>query len=109
MIVMNRRHLRVSIYILSQTLNSVPFDIRRLIQNLFIFKVSKQTMEQIFDELIEVMRNKKDIYKLIELVYENKHVGAMRQHGPQVGTHDFLFINIEQQKFYKNFDEILIT
>ena len=55
-LVMNRRHKHLSIYFLCQTYLSIEKDIRKLFSNLFIFKVSKHELNNIYDELIEHKR-----------------------------------------------------
>ena len=91
----NRRHLHVSLFFIVQTIISLPKDVRKLIKNWFIFKVSKETFEQFMEESIEKITNKKDIKKLNELVYDAKY--------------NFLFVNTDRNAFFKNFDEILIN
>lgn len=91
-LIFNRRHLHLSIFFLVQTWFSVPKDIRKLFNNIFIFKVSKAEMENIFDEVIE--RRKEIIPKLCKLVYDKPY--------------QYLFINTESQRLFKNFDEIMI-
>jgi hypothetical protein len=93
--VMNCRHYRISVYFICQTWISMPPETRQLIDNLFIFRCSKQTIETIFEELLE-QYNKKDIIKNItKLVYDQPH--------------NYLFVNVENQRLFKNFDEMLIA
>ena len=90
--VFNRRHKHLSIIFLVQSWISVPKDIRKLFSNIFIFKVSKNEMEQIFDEVVE---QKKDyILPLMKLVYDE--------------AHQYLFINTDSQRLFKGFDEIIL-
>ena len=88
----NRRHLGVSIYILVQTFFSVPRDLRRVFTNLFVFKVSKDAMEAIFTEVLEI--DKKNLHELTHFVYDEKY--------------NFLFVNTDTQSFYKNWDRIIM-
>jgi hypothetical protein len=67
-ICMNRRHYHISIFFLVQTFKSLPKEIRRLLENLFIFKVSKETFDSIFEELLEdynTIQIKKDLLKTV--------------------------------------------
>ena len=48
-LIFNRRHLHVSIFFLVQTYKSIEKDIRKLFSNIFIFKVSKNELETIFE------------------------------------------------------------
>ena len=91
-IVMNRRHKHVSIYFLVQTYFSIEKDIRKLFSNLFIFKVSKHELNTIYDELIEHKREYVD--EIIKLVYDKPF--------------NFMFINTDTQRIFKNFDELII-
>jgi hypothetical protein len=91
-LIFNRRHLRTSIYFLCQTYLSVDREIRKLFSNLFIFKVSKKELELVFDEHIE--QEKDLILPISKFVFNEKY--------------NFLFINVDSGKLYKNWDEILI-
>ena len=90
-IIMNRRHLYVSVFFLAQTYFSVDKEIRRLFSNIFIFKVAKDTMKSIFEELIE--GRAKNAEEIVNLVFNKKY--------------NYLFINIESQRMFKQFDEIV--
>ncbi len=59
-IIYNRRHMHISIYFLCQTWHSVHKDIRRLFNNIFVFKTSKNEFETIFQELIPGFKDKTD-------------------------------------------------
>lgn len=91
-IIFNRRHLRTSIFFLTQTYLSVDKEIRKLFSNLFVFKVSKKELELIFDELVE---EAKDLVQPI-----SKFVFDV--------PYNFLFINTDSGKMYKNWDEIIL-
>lgn len=90
--IMNRRHLHISVFFLSQTFKSCPKDVRKLFSNIFIFKVSKHELTDIFDELIE--HKKADVLEIVKLVFDKPY--------------EYLFINTDTQKMFKGFDEILI-
>ena len=90
--VYNRRHKHLSIIFLVQSWLSVPKDIRKLFNNIFVFKVSKNEMEQIFDEVVELP--KQYILPSKKLTYDKPH--------------QYLFINTDSQRLFKGFDEILI-
>lgn len=93
-ILFNKRHLHVSVFFLVQTFFSVPKDLRRVFDNVFIFKTSKDELFNIFDQLIEI--NDKDlITDISKAVYDKKF--------------NYLMINLPTQKMYKNFDEIVIN
>lgn len=91
-ILMNRRHLHISIFFLVQSFKSVEPDVRRLIDNFFIYKTSKQGLEQIFHEVIEL--HTKYILPISNLVFDKKY--------------NFLFLNTESKRMFKGWDEIII-
>ena len=91
-IIMNRRHKHVSIFFLVQTYFSIEKDMRRLFSNLFIFRVNKSTMENIFEEVVE--EHKKSVDDIIKVVYNKPY--------------QYLFINVSTQRLFKGFDELLI-
>jgi hypothetical protein len=92
-LIFNRRHLRTSIYFLVQTWYSVPREIRRLFSNCFIFKTSKEELQNIGEELIELP--KEIIPAISKLVYDKPY--------------EYLFLNTDSQKLYKGFDEIILS
>lgn len=91
-IVWNRRHLRTSIYFLTQSFYSIPKEIRRVFSNLFIFKTSKEELENIAIELFEI--KKEIIPDLRKFIYDERF--------------NFLFVNIDTQTYFKNWDKIII-
>ena len=91
-LIFNRRHLRCSIYFLNQTFFSVPKELRRLFSNMFIFKCSKNEMNNVFEEVVEDDNIKKLLPSIMRVVYDKPY--------------QFLFINLDNQKFYKGFDRI---
>ena len=91
--VFNRRHLRTSIFFLCQTYISVPKDLRKLFSNLFIFRVNKNELKLIFEEQIEDKTKVNLISEITKLVFDRPF--------------QFLFINTDTQRFFKNFDELL--
>lgn len=92
-LVFNRRHLHLSIFFLVQTWYSVPKDIRKMFSNIFIFKVSKNEMSAIWDEVIEYSTDL--IVPIIKTVYDEPY--------------QFLFVNTDSQRLFKNWDEIVIN
>lgn len=90
--IMNRRHKHLTIYFLCQTWYSIEKDIRKLFSNIFVFKVGKKELETIFEEVIE--RPKDLVLPISKLVYDKPY--------------QFLFINVDSGRLFKNFDEILI-
>lgn len=91
-IVANRRHLRTSIWLIAQTYKSIPKQVRQMLTNLFVFKVRKSEMANIFEEQVELMKD--NFQDVVKLVYKTPH--------------DYLFIDTASQRVFKNFDEILL-
>ena len=89
----NRRHLKLSMFFLVQTWYSVHKDIRRLWSNIFVFKVSKDELKNIFDEVVE---EKKEVANDISKIVYDK-------------PFNYLFINIDSGRLFKNFDELIIS
>lgn len=90
-LIYNRRHLRSSLFFLCQTYLSVEKDLRKLFSNIFIFKVSIQELNLIFEEHVEI--SKDDITTIRKCVFDKPY--------------NFLFLNTDSGRIFKNFDEIL--
>jgi hypothetical protein len=91
-LIYNRRHLHTSLYFCVQTYYSVPKDLRRLWTNLFVFKTSKDELQNIWTELIEY--DEMLLPKVRKLVYDKPY--------------QYLFLNTDTQRLFKQFDEIKI-
>ena len=91
-IIYNRRHLKTKIIILVQSFISLPLEIRKLINNCIMFKPSKIEMENFINELYET--KKEYVIDLLQL-YNRKG--------------DYLFLNVDTQKIYYMFDEIILN
>jgi GTPase SAR1 family protein len=91
-LLMNRRHIHLSIFFIIQTFKSIEPDIRRLVDNYFIYKTSKQSLEQIASEVIEIPS--KYVIPISNLVFDAKY--------------NFLFINVETKTMMRNWDTIVI-
>lgn len=88
----NKRHYRLSQFFLVQTWFSVVKEIRRIFDNLIVFKVSKNELENIFDEVVE--EHKEFILPLSKLVFSEPY--------------QFLTINTPTGRLFKGFDEIIL-
>ena len=91
-LVYNRRHKHLSIIFLVQSYLSIEKDIRKLFSNLFIFKCSKNEMETIWEELVEYP--KEYILPIMKMVFDKPY--------------QYLFLNTDSQRMFKNFDELII-
>jgi DNA replication protein DnaC len=92
-IIYNRRHLKVSIIVLLQSFLSLEKEIRKLFNNVIMFKPSKVEFENLFEELFET--NKDVALDIMNIAYENPH--------------DYLMLNVDTQKIYKGYDEIIVN
>lgn len=88
----NRRHLRLSMFFLVQTWFSVPKELRRLWSNIFVFKVSKNEMSNIWSEIIEY--SDEYIRPVMKMVYNEPY--------------KFMFINTDSQRMFNGWDEMLL-
>ena len=91
-LVYNRRHLRTNIFFLTQGWKKIPLDLRKVFSNIFLSKVAKKELYTIWDEAIE--ENVELVPKISKLVFDKKH--------------NFLFVNVESKRMFKNWDEIII-
>lgn len=89
---MNKRHYHLTQFFLVQTWFSVVKDCRRLFDNIIVFRVSKNELSNIFDEVVE--QNKDLVISISKLVYDKPF--------------EYLLINTSSQRLFKGFDEILI-
>jgi Poxvirus A32 protein len=89
---MNKRHLHLSMFFLCQTFYTQNKEIRRLFNNYFIFKVCTNDLRNITDEILEI--DKDLVPKIRNMVFTERF--------------NFLYIHIDSQRLFKNFDEILI-
>jgi hypothetical protein len=67
-------------------------EIRKLFSNIIIFKPSKTEFENLMNEMFEMHKDK--ALNLLQYIFTDPH--------------DYLFLNVDSQKMYKNFDEIII-
>lgn len=90
---MNKRHLKLTQLFLVQTWYSSPKEVRRLWDNIFIFKVSKDELKNVMEEVVE---QKKDLVNDIsKLVFDKPY--------------QYLVINVDTQRLFKGFDELIIN
>jgi DNA replication protein DnaC len=91
-IIYNRRHLKCHIVMMVQSYIAIPKEIRKLNDNVIMFKPSKVEFENLF---VELFQTKKDLaIDIMNMAYQEKH--------------DYLFLNVPTQKIYRMFDEIII-
>lgn len=90
--VANRRHLRAVNILILQNFKALDAKIRKNITNLILFNLDKTQMKTVYDEVIKIP--KKDFIEVCDFTFQKPH--------------DWLFIHIPTQIFYKEFDEIKI-
>lgn len=91
-IINNRRHARISIWCCCQNYISIPRMVRQGITDLFVFKINKTEMENIFNEMIEEFKD--NFIKVMKRCYNEEH--------------NFLYINTNSQRLFCNWDEIIL-
>jgi len=87
----NRRHAQLSIHLLCQNYFSIPKQVRLALTNIFVFKVSKPEIHNIFEEQIEL--DPTLFTKILNIAYKTKH--------------DFVFIDCNSRRMFVNFDEVI--
>lgn len=87
----NRRHAKLTIWLCCQTYKSIPLQVRQALTDLFVFKVNKGEMQNIFNEQIELYKHKFE--NILNNIYKE--------------LHSFLYINSGSQRFFDNWDELI--
>jgi hypothetical protein len=91
-IITKMRHLRCTIFLLQQNFQSLQKPLRELVSNLLIFNVGKSQLSKIFEEIVQMEKEKYE--KLIQVSF--------------VEPHDWILINFHRsKKIYRMFDEIV--
>jgi GTPase SAR1 family protein len=90
--VSNRRHASLSIWMLCQNYISIPRQVRQGLTDLFVFKVGKNEIQNIFNEQVEVS---KEVFEEIQKILFKE-------------PHEFLYINALTGRMFRNWDEIII-
>lgn len=90
-LIFNRRHLRCTVIFLVQTWFSIEKDIRKLFSNIFCFRVSKQELSTIMDEVVE--SKAKYMNDIAKIVFDEPY--------------KYLFINVNTQRLFDGFDELI--
>ena len=88
----NRRHASLSIWLACQNYISIPKQVRQNLTDMFIFKVSKVEMGNIFTEHLEL--SKEVFEKLQQMLFKQPH--------------EFLYLNTLSGRLFRNWDELVI-
>ena len=92
-VVLARRHLRMSIMIISQTYNSIPLNLRKNLSWIAMFRpANKLEYRNIFTELIWMDPERADA--LMAWIFRDKF--------------DFMLLDVEHSVFHRRFDRIAI-
>jgi hypothetical protein len=94
-IIYNRRHLGISVILISQKYNKVPLELRVGMSAVMTFNKSKKEIDAIFDEWVNLPRKQFD--EIVRNVYDKPH--------------NFLYLRVnapEDDKYHKNFDQIIL-
>ena len=90
----NRRHYRVSIWMLTQGTRFLPRSFRRLITHLTLWKFNHQDeMKNVKEEFSPLPSQQMN--EVFRYAYQKKH--------------DFLYFDLEKQKIYRNFNKLIIS
>ena len=91
-ILYNRRHLKCHIIMLVQSFLSCPKEVRKLVNNVVMFKPSKVEFITLFEELFETQKD--DAMAIMQHVYNDPH--------------DYLFLNVDNQRMFQDYDELIL-
>lgn len=92
----NRRHLKTTIIVLLQTYNKLPLSSRKLLNVLIAFRPSKKEWVNIAEEALECTPDQVDQVFKTCFPHEDKD------------RHVWLMVDIQHQKVWRQFDEILL-
>lgn len=93
-IIYNRRHLRMSVWMLVQSYNAIPLNIRKTLSHFYLFRPrNKKEAESIWEELLFIPRNTGNA--LLKFVYREGY--------------DFLMGDANTGQVFRNFNEIDIA
>lgn len=92
----NRRHTGggVSIILTTQVYNKVPLPVRKMVTDLVLFSTAnKKEIKCIFEEYSQ---HSKDVFE------------SIIQHCFKAGSHEFLYLKVESETYYHNFNPITL-
>jgi SpoVK/Ycf46/Vps4 family AAA+-type ATPase len=98
-LIANRRHLRTSIFLISQNYNAIPLTTRKMITAMFMFKPGNlKELDNIRTELIPL--DKDEFIKMFNYVFKPSDKEADK--------HMFMYIDVENSQIYKKFNRLVI-
>lgn len=92
-IITKMRHLRTTIFLLQQNFQALAKPLRELASNLIVFNLGKSQLEKIFDEAIQL--NKEKYLDIIDVCFKD--------------SHDWILINLHRgRNIYRMFDRLVL-
>ena len=96
-VIWNRRHLKLSIWILSQSYNAMPLSIRKALSHCIMFKpANKKETEALFSELVFLPKDEQVF--ILNYCFPEGNEGA----------HSFLLLDCAKGHIHKNFNRITL-
>jgi hypothetical protein len=92
-IIYNRRHLGLSIFIITQKFNKLPLELRVACSSLYLFKPMKRELDDVYKDIVKSM-DEKTFYLLCDFVFDKKY--------------NFLYYKVNENEYYKNFNKVYI-
>jgi DNA replication protein DnaC len=92
-LIIKRRHIHLTIFLLNQNYGKLPRPLRLLATNIIAFDIGKIQFSQIFEEHIDINKNMYD--QIINFVFSGN-------------KHEWLCINTVSKRLYKMFDEVIL-
>jgi adenosyl cobinamide kinase/adenosyl cobinamide phosphate guanylyltransferase len=93
-LIYNRRHLKLTIWLLAQSYTQIPLGVRKCLSHLVLFKPkNKKEYSSIFEELIFLPKEQGD--KIIKYIFKKPH--------------DFMYSNIGTNEIFRNFNKLTLT
>ena len=93
-IITKMRHLRTTIFLLQQNFQALAKPLRELASNLIIFNLGKSQLEKVFDEVIQLHKDK--YQQIIDISFKDPH--------------DWILINLHKSRsIYRNFDKLVVN
>jgi len=89
----NKRHLKLSMWLLLQNYTKLDKQIRMNITDIITFKVSKSELQNLYEEHIELQ---KDVWERIQKLLFKE-------------SYEFFYLNTNTQRLFQNWDEIVYS
>lgn len=93
----NRRHLKLSLMFIGQSYMKMSRDVRKVLTDMYIFNLSKEDYKDIYDEHIHISKSDFDDILKQYRITDKETKGK-----------NFLYINPATQRFFINWDEIVL-